>query len=262
LGFLSWLSGQPPQKGEQNVPLDGPGTFPVRIVGESYYQKNLSKICGGFTKEGTEYVTTAKLAYHDDNPHDNKAIRVEISGMTVGHLDKSKARHYRDRMLASGHAGETATCKAKIIGGWDRGRGDIGYFGVTLDLPIEFVEPLIKSGQITSDSEQTVAPDTIVFDVEKCQPDELAQCHVGDHVNLWVSKGDVRKVYIYRRGTIGGTGKIGYVPSKYYDIVSAHLTKGLKCETEILEADVKNLRCKIRCRLTSPKGTEGEGSSH
>jgi len=253
--FLSRLSGQSSQKGEQNVPLNGSGAFSVRVVGESYYQKNLSKICGGSIKEGTEHITTAKLVHADDNPYDNKAIRVEISGMPVGHLDRSEARYFRGRMLASGHAGLTATCKAKITGGWDRGTGDIGYFGVTLDLPTDFVEPLSNNSPITNDSEQTVASDTIVFDAEKCQPGELAQCHIGDYVKLWVPKDNLRKVYIFRRGSVGGTGKVGYVPGKYSHVISTNLGKGLEYETEILEVDVKNLRCKIRCRLISLKET-------
>lgn len=255
MGFLSRLFGQPPQKNKQGIPLNGLGTFSVKVVGESYYQKNLSQICGGFTENGIEHISSAKLVHADDNPYDSKAIRVEISGMPVGHLSKSEARYYRDRMCANGHAGLIATCKAKISGGWDRGNGNIGYFGVTLDLPIEFVEPASSNIPITNDLEHTVEADTLLFYVEKIQPEELAQCRVGDYVNLWVRKDDLHKVYIFRSGSVGGTGRIGYVPSKQSYIISTHLNKGLEYETEILEVDVNKLHCKIKCRLISPKET-------
>jgi hypothetical protein len=258
VGFLSRLFDNPPQKGEQGVPLDGLGKFSVQVVGESYYQKNLSKICGGFTKDGVEHITTAKLVHDDDNQYDNKAVRVEVSGMPVGHLNKSEARYFRNQMLANGHAGMPATCKAKITGGWDRGRGDIGYFGVALDLPTEFVEPPSNSTSITNDSEQTVETDIISFYVEKTSAEELAQCQIGDYVNLWVPKDASHKVYVFRRGSIGGTGRIGYVESKHSRIIATHLSKGLKYETEIVEINAAKLLCKIKCRLISQEETKAK----
>lgn len=92
--------------------------------------------------------------------------------------------------------------------------------------------------------------DLFIFDIEKCQPQELAECQIGDYVNLWVPK-DSKQVRIFRRGTVGGTGLVGYVPGKYSKIIARHLNDGLKCETEILEIDTKKSRGKIRCRLIS-----------
>jgi hypothetical protein len=255
MGFASRLFGQPPRKSEQDVLLTGIGTFSAQVVGESYYQENLRQICGGFTEDGVEHITTATLVHADDNPYDSKAIRVEICGMPVGHLGRSEARYYRDQMRANGRAGWTATCKAKITGGWDRGNDDIGYFGVTLDLPNGLIEPLSNNTPITNDLEKTMETDTLLFDVEKSQPDELAQCRMGDYVNLWVSKDDLHKVYIFRRGSVGGTGRIGYVPSKYSHIISTHLSKGLEYKAEIVEVKIDKLCCKIKCRLISQEET-------
>lgn len=55
--------------------------------------------------------------------------------MTVGYLSRKNAREYRKRLKKAGYQGITATCFAIIVGGWDRGGGDRGHFGVKLDLP-------------------------------------------------------------------------------------------------------------------------------
>ena len=97
--------------------------------------------------------------------------------------------------------------------------------------------------------------ESFVFDVEKVQPEELAQCRVGDYVNLWIPKDVLKRVYIYRRGSVGGTGKIGYVQDKFSNIIATHLNKGLKYETEIVEINVAKLLCKIKCKLIGPEET-------
>lgn len=40
-------------------------------------------------------------------------------------------------MKREGCPGADVKCSAMIVGGWDRGKGDTGYFGVKLDLPVE-----------------------------------------------------------------------------------------------------------------------------
>ncbi|HEX9896543.1 MAG TPA: hypothetical protein VGA85_02640 [Dehalococcoidales bacterium] len=259
--FLSRLFGQPPKKTEINIHLTGPSTFSTQVVGESYYQENLSKICGGFTEEGVDRITTAKLVHTDDNPHDTNAIRVEISGMPVGHLNRTEAQNYRERMKANGHSGLTATCNAKITGGWDRGSNDIGYFGITLDMPNDLVESLSNGAPITNNLEQTMESDAFLFDVEKSPPEELERCRIGDYVNFWVPKDNTSKVFIFRRRAVGGTGKIGIVPNKYSNVISAHLSKGLECETEIVEIDIDKSICKIKCKLISKEETAARQAS-
>ncbi len=116
------------------VKLAGLGTYLVDIVGESHYQHELESICGGRTENGADKIVQAVLIPEDDNPHDKKAVRIEIHGITVGYLSRQNAREYRQRLKEAGHAGIVATCSAKIVGGWDRGEGDRGHFGVKLDL--------------------------------------------------------------------------------------------------------------------------------
>jgi hypothetical protein len=115
--------------------LPGPGTFEFVIVGESHYQDALEAICGGRTEESAEQLAEAVLVLEDSNPHDNMAVRVYIGGDTVGYL-KSDARAYRRQLRELGHPNITCKCKAMVVGGWQRPGGDVGSFGVKLDLPV------------------------------------------------------------------------------------------------------------------------------
>jgi hypothetical protein len=115
--------------------LPGPGTFSIHIVGESHHQLALNQICGGKIYDGHNNILTAELIHEDDNPFDDKAIRIDIDGMTVGHFSRKIAREYRTRIAEAGYPGVTAFCKAKIVGGWKRGKNDEGHYGVRLDLP-------------------------------------------------------------------------------------------------------------------------------
>lgn len=134
MGIFSSLFGGRKQP-KQIARLDGPGTFSIDIVGESHYQDELEEITGGKTEEGHRMEVDALLVHDDGNRYDNKAVAVSIEGEIVGHLDKKLARQFRKRMAEAGIAGYPAACKAYIVGGWDRGGGDEGQFGVKLDLP-------------------------------------------------------------------------------------------------------------------------------
>lgn len=141
MGLFSWLFGEA-KKPEARRPgaianLPGPGSYSLDVVGESKYQSALEKICGGRTAEGHKKIVQATLIHENDNPYDNKAIRVDIEGMTVGYLSRDNAREYRERLKEGGHPGITANCSAIIVGGWDRGAKDKGHFGVKLDLPTD-----------------------------------------------------------------------------------------------------------------------------
>jgi len=121
-----------------------------------------------------------------------------------------------------------------------------------------FGQPPTKNTQnnlIPSNPEQAKKTDTIFFDIERCQSEELPQCRIGDYVNLWVPKDSSQKVHVFRRGSVGGTGWIGYVPSNYSHLIAQHLSSGLKCETEILEININKSQCSIRCRLISKEET-------
>ena len=70
-----------------------------------------------------------------DNRYDPAAIAVEIQRLQVGYLRRTDAVAYRATVEEARIGEGRATCEAIIRGGWDRGRGDVGAFGVVLLLP-------------------------------------------------------------------------------------------------------------------------------
>ncbi len=139
MGLFSWLFGSDERSSITKMQVaditNGPGTYSVDVVGESHYQQALEGICGGRTENSQRLVVEAFLVFEDDNPHDSKAVRIFIQGKTVGYLDRETARSFRKQIGAIRMTGVAAKCSAIIVGGWDRGGGDRGYFGVKLDLP-------------------------------------------------------------------------------------------------------------------------------
>lgn len=106
--------------------------FTFEIVGEGSYQHELTKLTGGKTEAGHALFCQATLVAEPGNPHDPGAVRVDIKGLTVGYLSRQDAREYRNSLGDA--AAQPQRCKAKIVGGWMRGGGDEGHFGVKLNL--------------------------------------------------------------------------------------------------------------------------------
>lgn len=143
MGLLSWIFGRRAPQAEtfDSVWLSGGGgDFDFDIVGESHYQKNLDAICGGRTEDGVYFKCVAALVPDPDNRHDANAVRVELvpdtggNARQVGHLSRGDALEYSEQMEALGLSGRIGFCRAKIVGGWDRGKRDRGHFGVKLNL--------------------------------------------------------------------------------------------------------------------------------
>lgn len=128
-------SGRPPVKGVVGQ-LRPTGSFGLDVVGEASYQHAIGKIAGGRTEEGISHLCEAVLVPEPANPHDPMAVRVDIEGATVGYLSRANAREYRAELRRLGFEGGVFSCQALIVGGWDRGSGDRGHFGVKLDVPV------------------------------------------------------------------------------------------------------------------------------
>lgn len=139
MGLFSWLFGRDAKLSKITMQIaditNGPGTYDVDVVGESHYQEALESMCGGRTENSARQKVEAFLVPEDDNPHDSKAVRVYVQDQTVGYLDRETAHSFRLEMAEVGMTGVAAKCNAIIVGGWDRGDGDRGYFGVKIDLP-------------------------------------------------------------------------------------------------------------------------------
>lgn len=140
-GFFLWKttrSSKSAPGSNLTAKLPGPGTYSVDIVGESKYQNALAEICGGKTPDGVENFVKASIVLENTNKYDSNAVRIDIEDRTVGYLSRENACQYRQKLKEAGHPGLTeAICDAVIRGGWDRGRGDTGHFGVKIDLPTD-----------------------------------------------------------------------------------------------------------------------------
>jgi HIRAN domain len=125
-------SGSPQPSQPTTVMLSG--GLEVGVVGESHYQDALTAIGGGKRTESVRIPTQATLVPEPDNPYDPNAVAVYIAGRKVGHLPRPAAQAFAPvgRRLAGQQ--QVGACSATITGGWDRGDGDTGHFGVILDL--------------------------------------------------------------------------------------------------------------------------------
>lgn len=123
---------------EEHAPEEIPllkhtGEYNFSIVGEDIYQDALELLAGGRTVDGVVIQTAAELVPELSRTYDGGAVKVTIGGQQVGYLSDENAREYRTRMIEIGLQPH-ATCHALIYGGWDRGEGDRGPFGVKLDI--------------------------------------------------------------------------------------------------------------------------------
>lgn len=113
------------------------GTYVWDIVGEAHYQDALSEMCGGPNETGHEKQVWALVVLETGNPHDENAVAIHIDTGLVGYLPRVFAKNYRaalERMKLGSYA---MRVPAIVVGGWRRGRDDVGDFGLKLDLPGE-----------------------------------------------------------------------------------------------------------------------------
>lgn len=110
-----------------------PGDTEVFVVGESNYQGALNEICGGKCPEGHRREDVAILAPEPDSPYDGNAVAVLVQGMKVGYLDRPTAKTLQPGIIRQQRRiGKPVAVPALINGGWDRGAGDEGHYGVRL----------------------------------------------------------------------------------------------------------------------------------
>ena len=109
------------------------GNNEMKIAGVMFYQKALESVSGGRTENSHELDMLAKLRPDPYNLHDQNAVAVVIHGHKVGHLPRESAALLHSPIVELGASlKKSVGCRAKIIGGWDRGGKDIGNFGVRL----------------------------------------------------------------------------------------------------------------------------------
>jgi hypothetical protein len=131
MGILSWLFRE---ERETDIFIVGRGLFDVRIAGGNRYQNALDKICGGRTAVGHERRCKALLVEEPLNAYDLDAVMVTIGGRTVGYLSRADAKVYRKALRLAGLSGRSVFVEALVVGGWARGRLDVGNYEVKLDM--------------------------------------------------------------------------------------------------------------------------------
>ena len=215
------------------------GTFDVIVVGVSFYQTALEKICGNKHEQGVALFTQANIVPYNDNPHDANAVRVEIDGETVGHLSRKNASIWRSKMISDNLSG-AIKCPAKIV--WDRSAHKEGSYGVWVDLDLTLSDSKPEIAQTASVAGNQ--SDQIEFFVNKLNRFELSHCKVGDDVNLWVAE-ETGEIFIYRQEADFGEGKIGVCPDEVFKTIQ----NAPGCDAKIVS--IYEMGCKISCRLIS-----------
>ena len=98
--FKSVITSSSMSTPHRDLPTKPSCVFDVIVVGVSFYQDALEKICANRHQEGHELFVEATIVPDDDNPHDDHAVRVEIDGKTVGHLSRKNAIVWRSKMIS------------------------------------------------------------------------------------------------------------------------------------------------------------------
>jgi hypothetical protein len=125
---------QAPLPADPTIRFQGSGRYEFAVIGVSRYRPALEKIYGNDDLEHDGKQVEAVLVLENTNPHDNKAVRVDVQGRTIGYLPGDLAREYRRRLDEGGYLKVRGICKAKISSRLYRSIGGAD-FTVRLDLP-------------------------------------------------------------------------------------------------------------------------------
>lgn len=109
------------------------GQDDLEVVGESFYQDALWRLCCGTVGDRVRFGIVAVLVPEPANAYDPNAIAVQVNGEVVGYLRRATAQEYLPglKRLMSAHGGYIAL-QGVIVGGGYRDDGP-GYLGVWLE---------------------------------------------------------------------------------------------------------------------------------
>lgn len=138
IGALRRLLGDPPSPRprsrlqgtlDEGEPVTIAGEAEVEVVGESSFQDEILQLTGGRRRYGgVDVGAVASLRPRFEG------VEVRIQGRPVGYLAPGDARRLAPEIEGALAGTGSATCRARIRGGWDRGGDDVGLFGVVLYL--------------------------------------------------------------------------------------------------------------------------------
>ena len=104
------------------------------VVGESRYQEELQRLAGGRTPSGHSKLVVAMLFPEEDNPVDPNAVQVVVNELVVGYIPRESCVEFREFIATARERRSFLAAHAVIVGGWDRGDSDTGFFGIYLDV--------------------------------------------------------------------------------------------------------------------------------
>lgn len=117
------------------IKKDPENGYEFDIVGESFYQGALLDIVGSKSEDSVEILKPAVVMRDLSNTYDANAVAVYIDESKVGYIAKDEAKEFCDAIKRSGFDSNSAfDVQAMIVGGWKRGNGDEGKFGVRLNV--------------------------------------------------------------------------------------------------------------------------------
>jgi len=111
--------------------------YSTKVVGTSFCQENLIRVCGPKKAASVELEVAAELVLENDNQADVNAVAVLVDGLKVGYLPKREAMIHRIFIYGSDYSKDRLICIGKISGGWDNGYGNCGHYGVAVELPFK-----------------------------------------------------------------------------------------------------------------------------
>lgn len=110
--------------------------YEFNVVGTSHYQHTLERFADPRTKYSQEKEVIAFIQHEPANEYDENACAVYIQYECVGYLPREDASKFLSTLKKLNIPTYcTVAVKAMIVGGWLRANGDMGNFGLYLDLP-------------------------------------------------------------------------------------------------------------------------------
>lgn len=104
----------------QMIVIDDTGVYPLEVVGESRYQRNLDAIAGPDNDgAGVDLVRQAYIVVEQNNPNDSNALRVDVNQLAVGYLPRDLAAVLSPALRANGLV--AVQTFAHITAGFDGG---------------------------------------------------------------------------------------------------------------------------------------------